>query len=147
MCTYVCIHMCIHVCMCRHADVNNNNNVTCLFVSVSTNDSGNIKLPHPPSVWILLYFADSVLCLFSLYNHQFYGIYLICIIISFCRVPCHLSHACQNCSQWPPAGKAGRGCLLNCPSSPPPPNDPTGQATPLRGFSLSPILIIGEFRT
>ena len=34
---------------------------------------------------------------------------------------------CQNCSQGPPAGKTGRGSLLNHPSCPP--DDPTGQGT------------------
>ena len=45
----------------------------------------------------------------------------------------------QNCSQRRPAGKTGRGSLLNHPLCPP--DDPSGQGTELnderRGFELS----------
>ena len=39
--------------------------------------------------------------------------------------PCH----CQNCSQWPPVEKTGRGSVLNLPLCPP--DDPVGQGTEL----------------
>ena len=40
------------------------------------------------------------------------------------------SYPRQNCSQWPPAQKTGKGSL-SCSSSPPPPDDPICQGTEL----------------
>ena len=45
----------------------------------------------------------------------------------------------QNCSQWPPAEKSGRGSLLNRPSRPP--DDPIGRETELTSLFACLFLI------